>query len=70
MSPGPASPTATAPVDDGVRDDRANGAVRDGTVRDDERPAARQAGDGTTDDAAARSDYEQGRVDERESERR
>ena len=53
--------------DDGVRDD--NGAVRDGTVRDDERPAARQAGDGTTDDAD-RTDYEQGRVDERESERR
>ena len=55
--------------DDGVRDDRDNGAVRDGTVRDDERPAARQAGDGTTDDAG-HSDYEQGRVDERESERR
>ena len=61
--------------DDGVRDDARDDGVRDdarddGTVRDDERPAARQAGDGTTDDAASRSDYEQGRVDERETEPR
>jgi ABC-type multidrug transport system fused ATPase/permease subunit len=39
-----------------------------GDVRPGERPGARQAGDGA--DTTDRSDYEQGRVDERESERR
>ena len=39
-----------------------------GDVREGGRPAAREAGDGG--DAADRTDYEQGRVDERESERR
>jgi hypothetical protein len=66
---------AGAGHDEGAAETRADTAdartgAENGEVRDD-RPAARQAGDGAaTDDAAARSDYEQGRVDERETERR
>ena len=65
---GPGHDEDAADARTGTADGRTD---RDGVVRDDERPAARQAeGDATGADTSPRSDYEQGRVDERETERR